>query len=112
MLGWRLSHHLQQQTQPSRNRLILFDHLQQIFAEPLKINRQVQGLIFETFDVSQERAQDLAAELVSLAEGWGSPEIAAQTDWPYRIRKDLGETRKLKWRSDVEREKFEAAQKK
>ena len=51
-------------------------------------------------------------ELVSLAEGWGSPEIAAQTDWAYRIRKDLGETRKLKWRSEAEREKFEAAEKK
>jgi len=74
--------------------------------------RRVQGLIFETFDVSEQQAQDLAAELVSLAEGWGSPDIAAQTDWPYRIRKDLGETRKLKWRSEAEREKFEAAQKK
>jgi len=73
--------------------------------------RRVQGFIFETFDVSEQGAQDLAAELVALAEGWGSPEVAAQTDWPYRIRKDLGETRKLKWRSEAEREKFEATQK-
>ena len=73
--------------------------------------RHVQRLIVETFDVSEQQAQEYAAEMVALAEGWGSPEIAAQTDWPYRIRKDLGETRKLKWRSEVEREKFEAAQK-
>ena len=74
--------------------------------------RHVQNLILQTFDVSDQQAQDYAAEMVSLAEGWGSPEIAAQTNWSYCIRKDLGETRKLKWRSEAEREQFEAEQKK
>ena len=31
--------------------------------------RRVQSLIIETFDVSEEAAQDYAAELVALAEG-------------------------------------------
>jgi hypothetical protein len=72
--------------------------------------RRVQGLIVDTFDVSTEQAHDIAAEMVSLAEGWGSPELAAQLDWSYRIKKDLGETKKLRWRSDEERAKFEATE--
>jgi len=72
--------------------------------------REVQTLIFQTFDVSEQAAQDYAAELVALAEGWGSPENAAQLDWSYRIRKDLGETKQLQWRSDQERARFEAAE--
>lgn len=72
--------------------------------------RQVQGLILETFVVSEQQAEEFAAEMVSFAEGWGSPETAATLDWSYRIRKDLGETRKLPWRSQAEREKFEAAE--
>jgi hypothetical protein len=66
--------------------------------------RRVQGLILATFDVPEQTAQDHAAELVSLAEGWGSPESAAQLDWSYRIKKDLGE--KLPWKSDAERQTF------
>jgi hypothetical protein len=73
--------------------------------------RHVQALILETFEVSDQQAEDYAAELVALAEGWGSPESAAQLDWAYRIRKDLGETRKLGRRSEEQREKFEAAEK-
>jgi hypothetical protein len=73
--------------------------------------REVQGLILQTFDVSEREAQDYAAELVALAEGWGSPETAAQLDWSYRIRKDLGETKGLKWRSEQDRAKFEAVEK-
>jgi hypothetical protein len=42
--------------------------------------RQVQSLIVQTFDVSEQAAQDYAAEMVALAEGWGSPETAAQLD--------------------------------
>lgn len=72
--------------------------------------RQVQRLILETFVVSEQHAEEYAAELVSLAEGWGSPEKAAKLDWDYRIRKDLGEGRKLPWRSQAEREKFEATE--
>ena len=72
--------------------------------------RHVQDLILQTFDVSEQSAQDYAAELVALAEGWGSPEKAAQLDWSYRIKKDLGETKKLRWRSEVERTRFEAAE--
>ena len=63
--------------------------------------RRVQGLIVDTFDVSPEQAHDIAAEMVSLAEGWGSPESAAQLDWSYRIKKDLGQ--KLRWKSEAER---------
>ncbi len=73
--------------------------------------RDVQKLIVQTFDVSEQQAQEFAAELVSLAEGWGSPETALNLDWSYRIKKDLGETKKLRWRSEEERARFEAAQK-
>ena len=72
--------------------------------------RQVQGLIVQMFDVSEQAAQEHAAELVALAEGWGSPDKAAQLDWSYRIKKDLGETKKLNWRSEDERTRFEAAE--
>ena len=72
--------------------------------------RQVQRLIFETFDVSEQEAQDYAAESVSLAEGWGSPETAEELDWSYRIRKDWGETGRLRWRSEEERKWFETAE--
>jgi hypothetical protein len=73
--------------------------------------RRVQILIVKTFDVSEEAAEKIAAEMVSLAEGWGSPEAAAQMDWSYRIKKDLGETKKLRWRSEDERIRFETAEK-
>jgi hypothetical protein len=49
--------------------------------------------------------------MVALAKGWGSPEIAAQLDWSYRIKKDLGETKKLRWRSEEDRKQFEATEK-
>lgn len=32
--------------------------------------RQVQSLILQTFDVSEQAAEEYAAELVALAEGW------------------------------------------
>ena len=48
--------------------------------------------------------------MVSLAEGWGSPETAAKMDWSYRIKKDLGETKKLRWRSEDERTLFETGE--
>ncbi len=70
--------------------------------------RRVQRLIMETFDVTEEAAQDEAAGLVSLAEGWGSPESAAQLDWSYRIKKDLGE--RFRWKSNAEREAFQRYQ--
>jgi hypothetical protein len=73
--------------------------------------RRVQGLILQTFDVSEQVAEDCAAELVALAEGWGSPETAEQLDWTYRIKKDLGVGRKLPWRSRDDRLSFEAAEK-
>jgi len=73
--------------------------------------RHVQSLILQTFNVSEQAAQDYAAELVALAEGWGSPETAATLDWSYRIKKDLGETKKLPWRSEKERTRFETAEK-
>ena len=72
--------------------------------------RDVQKLIFRTFDVSEQMAQEYAAELVALAQGWGGPETAMNLDWLYRIKKDLGETRKLKWRVEEERIKFETAE--
>ncbi len=73
--------------------------------------RQIQRMILDTFEVSEQMAQEYAAEMVSLAEGWGSKEVAAQLDWSYRIKKDLGETRKLKWRSEEEQKAFEASEK-
>lgn len=73
--------------------------------------REVQGLILQTFDVSEQAAEDYAAGLVALAEGWGTLQSAAQLDWSYRIRKDLGVGKGLRWRSEDERTKFEAAEK-
>ena len=73
--------------------------------------RQVQRLILEMFEVSEQQAEAYAAEMVSLADGWGSPGTAAHMDWDYRIRKELGEIRGLTWRSQAEREKFEASEK-
>ena len=73
--------------------------------------RDVQKLIVQTFEVSEQEAQDYAAELVALADGWGSPETALNLDWSYRIKKDLGETKKLRWRSEEERTRFEATEK-
>ena|SRR3974390_1797597 len=73
--------------------------------------RKVQRLIVETFEVSEQQAEAYAAEMVSLAEGWGSPGTAARMDWDYRIRKDLGEIRGMPWRPQAEREKFEASEK-
>lgn len=72
--------------------------------------RQVQSLILETFQVSEQDAENIAAEMVALEDGWGSPETATNLDWSYRIRKDLGETKKLRWKSEEERAEFEAAQ--
>jgi hypothetical protein len=71
---------------------------------------KVQGLILETFEVSPEQAHSIAAELVSLAEAWGSPEVAEKLDWSYRVKKDLGESGKLRWRSEEERERFLTAE--
>jgi hypothetical protein len=68
--------------------------------------RRVQELIVETFEVSDAAAENYAAEMVALAEGWGSPEAAEKLDWSFRIKKDLGETNKLKWRSEEERVRF------
>ena len=73
--------------------------------------RDVTKLIVQTFDVSEQEAQDYAAELVSLAEGWGSSQTALNLDWSYRIKKDLGDTKKLRWRSEEERVSFEATEK-
>jgi len=73
--------------------------------------RKVQNLAMELFEISEQNALDYAAEQVALAEAWGSPETAGQFDWPYHIKKDLGESRKLKWKREQEREEFESAQK-
>lgn len=73
--------------------------------------REVQKLILQTFDVSDQHAQEYAAELVALAEGWGGPQGTLNLDWVYRIKKDLGELKKLRWRSEEERARFEAAEK-
>lgn len=73
--------------------------------------RRVQALVLQIFDVPEHVAEECAAELVALAEGWGSPETAAQLDWTYRVKKDLGIERKFPWRSENERLSFEAAEK-
>ena len=69
---------------------------------------EVKALILATFNVSEQVAEDHAAELVALAEGWGSPESARALDWGYRVKKDLGE--KLPWKLDAERENFRRLQ--
>jgi len=66
---------------------------------------RVQRLIVQTFDVPEKDAENCAAEMVSLAEGWGSPAMAEQLDWSYRIKKDLGD--RLRWKSDADREAFQ-----
>ena len=71
---------------------------------------RVQLLIVETFDVSEREAHDLAMGLVSLAEGWGTLQSATQLDWSFRVKKDLG--KKLRWRSEAERGRFESDKKK
>ena len=68
----------------------------------------VQSLILQTFDIPEQVAQDYAAEMVALAEGWGSPEKAARLDWSYRVRKDLGD--RLRWKSDTDRDAFRRQQ--
>jgi hypothetical protein len=70
--------------------------------------REVQELILKTFHVSEQEAHDHACGLGALAEGWGSPASAAKLDWTYRVKKDLG--KKLRWRSEAERERFRADQ--
>ena len=70
---------------------------------------RVRGLIVETFEVSERDAQEQAALLVALAEGWGDSSKAGQIDWSYRVRKDLN--KKFRWRSEAEREKFESGEK-
>jgi hypothetical protein len=70
----------------------------------------VQKMIVLTFDISEQEAQEYAAEMVALAEGWGSSDTVLSLDWSYRIKKDLGETKKLKWRSNEEHIKFEATE--
>ena len=77
------------------------------FPTPSLVAR-IQTIILATFDVSEQDAQTYAGTFAMLAEDWGSPEKAAQLDWHYRVKKDLGE--KLRWRSDAEREAFRAAQ--
>ncbi|HSI63925.1 MAG TPA: hypothetical protein VLE43_12430 [Candidatus Saccharimonadia bacterium] len=67
---------------------------------------EVQRLIRETFEVSDREAYEHAFGLVLLAEGWGTPETAAEQDWLFRVRKDLG--KRLKWRSEEVRKEFEA----
>jgi len=71
--------------------------------------RRVQTLILETFVVSTQVAKDYATGMVALAEGWGDPSTAEQLDWTYRVKKRLSEA-KYKWRSQADREKFEADQ--
>ena len=69
---------------------------------------RVEALILQIFDVSAREAHDHASGLAALAEDWGGAEKAAQLDWSYRVKKDLGT--KLRWRSDAERKKFESDQ--
>ena len=68
--------------------------------------RHVQKLILQTFDISKQDAQDYAAEMVALAEGWGSPEHAQNLDWPNLVKRNLGT--KFKWKSEDERTAFVA----
>ena len=66
--------------------------------------QKIQAIILATFDVSEQDAHAHASSFAMLAEDWGSQQTAAQLDWHYRVRKDLGQ--KLRWRSESERTKF------
>jgi hypothetical protein len=70
---------------------------------------RIQTLILATFDVTEIEAHNCATGMAALAEGWGDSRKAAQLDWSHRIKKDLG--KRLKWRSETERERFEADEK-
>jgi hypothetical protein len=72
--------------------------------------RRVQAQVLQTFDVSEQTAEDYAAMVAALAEDHGGAEKATQLDWDYRIRKD-GADKKWRWRSEDERVRFETAQK-
>ena len=80
------------------------------FPDPTLV-RQVQELILKTFEISQKEAEAQAAGMVASAEGWGSLETAKGLDWAYLIRKRLGESKNFKWRSEADRESFDADQK-
>ena len=71
--------------------------------------RRVQSLVLAVFEVSEEDALTYASEQVSLAEGWGSPDKAAQLDWTMLIKRNLGD--KLPWKSDAERNEFQRRRK-
>ena len=47
--------------------------------------RRVQALVLQTFDVSEEEAEDYAAMMVSLAEDHGGSDKAATLDWNYAL---------------------------
>ncbi|MCC6354232.1 MAG: hypothetical protein IT577_10120 [Verrucomicrobiae bacterium] len=66
---------------------------------------RVRDIILATFDTSDQEALDHAIALVNLSEGWGG-QGAANLDWVYRVKKELG--KKMKWRSDVDRHEFES----
>jgi hypothetical protein len=69
----------------------------------------VQSLISTFFEVSAEESRRRATGLVLLAEGWGSPELAKNLDWAYRVKKDLGS--ELNWRSPSVKQQFENEEK-
>lgn len=70
---------------------------------------RVQRIITDTFETSHQEAMEHARHLAALAEGWAHGESVGTLDWPYRVKKYLGDT--LKWRSETEREDFKAEQK-
>lgn len=68
--------------------------------------QRIQGLILETFEIPEQEALSYALSLTALAEGWGTPESAAQINWSYRVKKHLGR-KGVRWRSEAERMRFE-----
>ncbi len=63
----------------------------------------VARIIAATFDVTEVEARENAEGLVILAEDWGGIG-AAPLDWDLQVKKHFGG--RLKWRSEMVRQKF------
>ncbi len=63
----------------------------------------VASRILEIFDVSEAEARELATGIVLHAEGWGGVDLPV-IEWDREVTNRFGV--RLKWRSDVARERF------
>lgn len=64
---------------------------------------EVRAIVVDTFEISDEEAQEHAIGLVLLAEGWGGTNTP-NLNWAYIVRKKFAD--KLKWKSETDRMAF------